>query len=92
MKTKLVLLAAPLVMFAALPLLASCGLQKPLERPGPLWGEEKERYDAEQARIKAEQEAKKSEQPIAASTLPPPPPPAPAPNVGASPIDAPLIP
>ncbi len=87
MKTKLLLAAA-----LTLPLLASCGLQKPLERPGPMWGDEKARYDAEQARIKAEQEAAKGEKPIAPSDLPPPPPPAPAPAGANSPVDAPLIP
>lgn len=38
-------------------LLAGCGVQGNLERPPPLWGDARERYEAEQAaREAAEQE------------------------------------
>jgi hypothetical protein len=80
-----------LILAAAAAMLTGCGLSKPLERPGPMWGEEKAKYDAEQARLKAEQEAQAGTKPTTpGGDLPPPPPPKPAPTT--SPVDAPMVP
>ncbi|HVY03007.1 MAG TPA: hypothetical protein VG983_05065 [Caulobacterales bacterium] len=86
MKVRLVLAALLLA-----PLAASCGLKKDLDRPPPLWGAERQKYEAEMARQKAEAEAKAKETPAqpGANVPTPPPPNAPLPS---NPLDAPRLP
>ncbi len=45
----------------ALSLLAACGLRGDLERPAPMWGEERARYEQDQAGATAAQEAREEE-------------------------------
>lgn len=47
-----------LALALALSPLAACGVQGPLERPAPIFGEERRKYEAEQARLKAEADAR----------------------------------
>lgn len=86
MKARLLLVATLIA-----PLLSACGLQKDLDRPPPLWGEERAKYNAEQARLKAEAEAKARGEPAkpGADVPIPPPPEASKPT---NPLDAPKVP
>ena len=86
MKVRLVLVA-----LLVSPLLASCGLKKDLDRPPPLWGAERQKYNAEMARQKAEAEAKAKATPAqpGADVPTPPPPNLPPPS---NPLDAPTLP
>lgn len=70
MKMRLMLVAAALLMTTA------CGYRGGLERPPPIWGEDRAEYDAQQ-KAKAEQaqkdaEAKAARQQQQTVTLPPP--------------------
>ena len=66
------------LLILVLPLLTSCGLKKGLDRPPPLFGAERARYESELARQKAEQEAnKKKPKPPGGDTAAPPAPEAP---------------
>lgn len=42
----------------ALALVSACGLRGDLEPAPPMWGEARERYEAEQDRLRQEEEAK----------------------------------
>ena len=75
------------------PLLASCGLAKPLNRPAPMWGAARDKYEADQARQKAEAAARAADKPagpVKPVDVPPPPPP--RPMISGSPLDAPTLP
>jgi predicted small lipoprotein YifL len=73
------------------PALASCGLAKPLDRPPPLWGEARAKYEADQQRLKAEAATHAAGKP-APATRPAEAPPPPRPTISSSPLDAPTLP
>jgi hypothetical protein len=72
------------------PALACCGLSKPLNRPPPLWGDARAKYDADQERLKAEAAARAPGAPPKRAEAPPAPPPRPI--IQSSPMDAPSLP
>lgn len=82
MKARLFLAAGMLLLVSA------CGVKTGLQRPGPMWGSARDQYLADQARAKAEADARAAAGQPAPSVAPPLPPNAPTQN---SPI-APTLP
>lgn len=63
-----------LLSLLALTLLAGCGVRGGLERPAPMWGEERDRYLQQQAAEQAEEEARESREAAEARQVTPAPP------------------